>query len=426
MKHAATLAAELAAAATVVAAVARGRSLSQEAGRFADSQGDDWRAALIDLTHGTLRCYGRVQATVMALSHQRPQPLVEALLWCALYALDSGRHRTATVVDEAVKACVVLEHWTAKPYVNALLRRFLREGAAVQARLERDPVARYQHPAWWIDLLRVAYPAAWEAILAAGNGRSPMCLRVNRRRADIEDYRERLAQQGRMARRCGPQALLLEHPLAVERLPGFAEGEVSIQDRAAQRAAECLDLHDGQRVLDACAAPGGKTAHMLELADVEATALDIDAARAKRIVAGLGRLGLHAEVQVADAADTAQWWDGRAFERVLLDAPCSASGVVRRHPDVKWLRRERDLTLFAERQRALLGALWRVLAPGGKLLYATCSVFPQENEHVIEAFMVAERGARRLALPDAAPGQSLPAQEHDGFYYALIEKHAGT
>ena len=421
MKQSATLAMQLAEAARIVAGVAAGRSLAEAMDRLRE----DSRAALIDLTHGTLRRYGRVQAIVANLSRRgRPDALVEALLWTALYALESGRYAEHTVVDEAVKAGGLIEHWPAKGYINGLMRSFLRQREALEAQLAAEPEAHYQHPQWWIDLLRGAYPADWQSVLAAGNDHPPMALRVNRRRIDADAYRARLTAENIAAHRHGSEGLLLEHPLPVDRLPGFVAGEVSVQDVGAQRAAHCLDLASGQRVLDACAAPGGKTAHVLELADVAMTALDIDAARAARIDATLDRLGLRAEILHADALQPPQWWDGRPFDRILADVPCSASGIARRRPDIKWLRRANDVARFAGQQRNLLAALWRVLAPGGKLLYATCSIFPGENEAVVAAFVASENTARQLPLPDGARAQWLPDAEHDGFYYALIQKQA--
>ena len=420
MKPSATLAAQLADAARMVARVAAGASLADELGRVRES-----RAALIDLTHGCLRRYGRVQAIVAALARRgRPDALVEALLWCCLYAFDSARHADHTVVNEAVKAAGLLERWSAKGFVNALLRSYLRERQAIEARLRLDEPASYQHPQWWIDLMRQAYPAEWRTALSFGNTHPPMCLRVNRRRADPDAYARRLEEAGMHAQRLGAEALLLEKPVPVENLPGFAAGEVSVQDLGAQRAARCLDLRDGQRVLDACAAPGGKATHMLELAELELSALDIDAARAARSASSLERLGLRAAIRVGDAARPRDWWDGQAFERILVDAPCSASGIARRRPDVKWLRRAQDLPAFAEKQLSQLRALWPLLSPGGKLLYVTCSVFPQENDAVVDAFVAAEAQARRLALGDGGAGQWLPAAQHDGFYYALIAKAA--
>lgn len=419
---AAALAPALADAARVVSRVAAGRSLSDEL----DSAGlSTPRAALLDLTHGTLRRFGRVQAIVRELSHRgNPDPLVEALLWCALYALESGRYTAYTVVDQAVRACGLLEKWNAKGYVNALLRGALRERGSLDARIAADPQARWQHPVWWIEILRRAYPHAWQDILAAGNTHPPMCLRVNRRKTNIADYAARLAGAGIAARPLGEQGLLLERPVGVAELPGFAEGEVSIQDAGAQRAAACLDLQDGQRVLDACAAPGGKSAHILEAAEVELTALDSDASRAARLARNLQRVSLQAEIKRADCTRLDDWWRGEPFDRILADVPCTASGIARRRPDLKWLRRAQDLEAFAKRQAAILDALWQALRANGRLLYATCSVFPQENDGVISAFVARHAGARRLPLPDGGAAQWLPDAEHDGFYYALIAKAA--
>jgi 16S rRNA (cytosine967-C5)-methyltransferase len=422
MKAAGALAPALREAARMVSRVAAGRSLAEELERAAEDAPQS-RAALIDLTHGTLRRYGRVQAIVEALSRRgAPDALVQALLWCSLYALESGRYAEYTVVDQAVRACTLLERWTAKGYVNGVLRNFLRERSALEARVRSDEAARHQHPRWWIDNLRRAYPESWEAILAAGNAHPPMTLRVNVRRIAADAYAQRLAAAGLGAQAVGEAALLLERPVPVERLPGFAEGEVSVQDAAAQRAAGLLDLAPGQRILDACAAPGGKSAHILERADVALTALDADPARCERMERNLRRLGLHASVRIADCTQPQSWWDGVAYERILADVPCTASGIARRHPDLKWLRRAGDAAAFAERQGAILDALWRLLAPGGKLLYVTCSVFPQENEEVVQAFIARAERARSLPLPDGAPQQWLPGPRHDGFYYALIQK----
>jgi 16S rRNA (cytosine967-C5)-methyltransferase len=240
----------------------------------------------------------------------------------------------------------------------------------------------------------------------------------------VSDYAARLAGAGIATRPVGSEGLLMERALPVDRLPGFAEGEVSVQDAGAQRAAHLLDLAPGQRVLDACAAPGGKTGHILERVEVELTALDVDAARCERIAGNLQRLALEADIRAADCTQLESWWDGVPFQRILADVPCSSSGVARRHPDVKWLRRASDLPAFAARQAAILDALWQALAAGGKLLYVTCSVFPQENEALVEAFVARTDSARRLPLPDGEPSLWLPGSEHDGFYYALIQKQA--
>jgi 16S rRNA (cytosine967-C5)-methyltransferase len=418
----AALAPALADAARVVSRVAAGRSLADE---LDGTDRSTTRAALLDLTHGTLRRFGRVQAVVRELSHRgKADELVEPLLWCALYALESGRYASYTVVDQAVRACGLLEKWNAKGYVNAVLRGALRERSSLEARIAADPQARYQHPAWWIDALRRAYPETWESTLAAGNTHPPMGLRVNRRKTSVEEYLARLGAAGIAARAFGACGLLLDRPVAVGELPGFDAGEVSVQDAGAQRAAVCLDLQRGQRVLDACAAPGGKTAHILETCDVELTALDTDATRMARLARNLERLSLRAELLQGDCTRPADWWRGEPFDRILADVPCSASGIARRRPDLKWLRRALDLESFAARQAVILDALWQALRVNGKLLYATCSVFPQENDGVISAFVARNAGARRLPLPDGGAAQWLPDAEHDGFYYALIEKAA--
>ncbi len=419
----APLAESLAAAAAIVARVAAGRSLSAELERSA-GEAEGPRAALLDLCYGTLRRYGRSQALVAALSRRpgTPDLLIEALLWCAFYALESGRYAEYTVVDQAARACNLLQHQGVRGFVNALLRNFLRARAGIDARLGADAAARYWHPAWWVERVRASYPADWERVLEAGNRHPPMTLRVNVRGASVEDYAARLVVQGIAARRVGASALLLDKPLPVARLPGFVEGIVSVQDAGAQRAAALLGLEAKQRVLDACAAPGGKSGHILETAEVALTALDIEVGRCADIERNLARLGLAAQVRAADCGELAAWWDGRPFDRVLADVPCSASGIARRHPDAKWLRRAEDLERFSARQARILDALWRTLATGGKLLYVTCSVFPEENGAVIDAFLARTAGARRAPLADGGPAQLLPGIEHDGFFFALLEK----
>jgi 16S rRNA (cytosine967-C5)-methyltransferase len=425
MKRSAELAPALAAAARTVASVAAGRSLSDAMERRAAHAADSMRGAQADLCYGTLRSYGRVQAIVEALSRKGAgEPRLQALLWCALYALESGRYAPYTVVDQAVRAVALLELWPARGYVNGLLRSYLRERDALERRIAADPQAHYRHPLWWIEAVQRGCPQSWTDVLAAGNTHPPMCLRVNRRRTTTSAYAERLAAEGIAARGIGDVGLLLAKPVPVERLPGFAAGDVSVQDAGAQRATALLDLVPGQRVLDACAAPGGKSAHILESMDVTLTTLDADAARATRIDAGLARLGLAATVRVADCTALEAWWDGQPYERILADVPCSGSGVARRHPDIKWLRRAQDLPAFARRQAVILDALWHPLAPGGRLLYVTCSVFAEENGAVVDAFCARTPRARRFPLPGGAPAQLLPGPENDGFFFALLGKTA--
>jgi 16S rRNA (cytosine967-C5)-methyltransferase len=347
---------------------------------------------------------------------------VVCLLLAALYQLEYGKASHYAVVDHAVKAAAQLKKPWAKGLVNAVLRNFLRRREQLLEEIADDEVARYSYPQWWIDKLRQQYPAEWLTMLEAGNQRPPMTLRVNRGQGSAADYLARLAEDDIAARSLGESAVMLDQPLAVEKLPGFADGMVSVQDYGAQFAAPLLDVRDGMRVLDACCAPGGKTGHILENSQVEMTALDGDAGRLERTRSNLQRLGLSARLVVGDAADPFGWWDGRPFDRILADVPCSASGIVRRHVDIKWLRREQDLQAFSLQQAAILRGLWPLLAIGGKLLYATCSVFIEENQYQIDAFLRERMDARQLPLPGLESGQLLPCGEHDGFFYALLEK----
>jgi 16S rRNA (cytosine967-C5)-methyltransferase len=418
------LADTLAAASRVVARVIGGRSLGTAlADDDAERAGARTHPAVMDAVYGTLRDYGAPDAIIAALARKRrPDPEVRALLLCALHALRRGRRAEHVVVDQAVAACGRLGHGRAGGFVNAALRGYLRDRAALERDAARTDVGRFGYPQWWIDRVRAAYPDAWQSVLATGNGHPPLTLRINRRRASLAGVLAKLGEAGIGARQVGEWAIRVDKPRPVEAIPGFAEGEVSVQDAGAQLAAALLAPRDGTRVLDACAAPGGKTGHLAELADTSLTALDRDPVRLGAVNANLARLGLHADVRRADAADLASWWDGRAFERVLLDVPCSASGVVRRHPDIKWLRRAADLREFACAQAQLLDALWQVLAPGGKLLYATCSVFPEENQTVVAAFRERRGDVRRVDLPGLAGGELLPDDDRDGFFYALLEK----
>jgi 16S rRNA (cytosine967-C5)-methyltransferase len=378
------------------------------------------RAAAQDLAYGTLRNLGLLDALLSELLRKPAKPAVHALLLAALYQLRARPGSSHTTVDQAVRAVTRIEA-AAKGLVNAVLRNYLRETDALLARCDSEP-AHYSYPQWWIDRVRADWLQRWESILNAGNLRPPMTLRVNSRRTSAEQYLAKLGEHGLAGELVGPQAILLERPTPIEALPGFAAGEVSVQDAGAQLAAPFLDLGQGMRVLDACAAPGGKSGHILELADCSLTALDSDPARVPRIGDNLARLGLSARVICADCLAPAGWWDGSPFDRILLDAPCTASGVVKRHPDIKWLRRESDCAAMAAIQGRMLDTLWQVLSPGGKLLYATCSVFSQENTKVIESFLARSNTARRLPLAKLERGQLLPDARHDGFFYALLQK----
>ncbi|MBC7945530.1 MAG: 16S rRNA (cytosine(967)-C(5))-methyltransferase RsmB [Burkholderiales bacterium] len=383
------------------------------------------RASIRNICYGALRHYGQLDALlVLLLDRPVPDAALRCLLIAALFQLEYTRSAPHAVVDQAVMACVPLGARAAQGMVNAVLRNFLRRRATLLEMAASNEVGRYSHPQWWIDRLKIQYPEHFAAILDAGNSHPPMCLRINRRRTSQAEYLDLLARAEIAAHAIEADGLLLDKPMAVDALPGFRDGLVSVQDAGAQHAARLLDSCHRQRVLDTCAAPGGKSAHLLELADIELTALDSDAVRLGRVHENLDRLGLAANVVCADAANPGAWWDGREFDRILADVPCSASGVVRRHPDAKWLRREADIAHFAEHQTHLLDALWRTLATDGKLLYATCSVFDDENQRQIAGFLDRHADARRvpLDLPQNHNGQILPNAQHDGFYYALLQK----
>ena len=421
MKKLPPLAEALQAAAGLIAAVIKGRNLDAALAHAAPPA--SLRAATMDLAYTTLRAYGRGDF-LLGLLLDRPlkDATARGLLLAALARLEVRPEDAHTTVDQAVTAAAGIGRGQFKGLVNGVLRSFLRRREELLALAGADAVARWQHPAWWMERLRRDHPAHWESILAAGNSHPPLCLRINRRRVAAADYLMQLDAAGLAARPLGDDAILLEKPVPVERIPGFSEGLCSVQDRGAQVAAALLDAHEGMRVLDACAAPGGKAAHLLETADIELTALDADAQRTTRISGNLQRLGLRATVKVGDARDVAAWWDGRSFDRILADVPCSASGVVRRHPDAKWLRRDSDIAGFAATQREIVDALWRTLAPGGKMLYATCSVFGEENALQVDAFVGRHADARHLAMPVDAQTHHLPDAEHDGFFYALLQK----
>jgi 16S rRNA (cytosine967-C5)-methyltransferase len=394
------------------------------------------------LSFEVLRSLGRAQALRKLLAPRTPPPLVDALLCTALALLWRGQdasYDAFTLVNQSVEAAK--KSATIKPqaaFVNACLRRFLRERETLVKQTDSDQVARWNHPAWWIKQLQTDWPNQWQSILAAANRHAPMVLRVNVRHSTPAGYLKSLHDAGISAKAVGAFGIVLESPCAVQLLPGFADGWVSVQDSAAQLAAPLLLAgltSAGQlRVLDACAAPGGKTAHLLELSDAAVTASDVDPARCERIHQTIERLGLHAEVVAADAADVSAWWDGAPFDAILLDAPCSASGIVRRHPDIRWLRRQTDIDQLTAIQARLLNRLWPLVKPGGRLLYCTCSVFKAEGEQQLAAFLSNHNQAKILAspghlLPHGDDPTTMPAdnpsRDHDGFYYALLEKTLG-
>ncbi|NIO42790.1 MAG: 16S rRNA (cytosine(967)-C(5))-methyltransferase RsmB [Burkholderiales bacterium] len=414
------------AAAAAVSSVLSGHSLPEslerEIGkvRLTDQQ----RAAIQACSYGTLRHLGFLRFALDQLVKRTPKDdKVLSLLLVALYQLQFSESAHYAVVDHAVKSVGAIAGRSLKPFANAVLREYLRKRRQLIDAASRDDVARFSFPRWWIDKLSAQLGSQAAPVLASANLHPPMILRVNRRRMQAEEYVSLLRERGMVVELVGPEAVRLAVPVGVRQLPGFVEGLVSVQDAGAQVAAHLLELEPGQRVIDACAAPGGKTCHMLELCDVQLLSLDRDERRLLRVHENLERLGLGAKLCCADAADLDSWWDGRLADRVLLDVPCSASGVVRRHPDVKWLRRPSDIAGFVLQQRRLLEALWQVVARGGKLLYVTCSVFREENQQQVNWFLSRHADAR-VAPQHATNGGELllPSEDHDGFFHALFEK----
>ena len=426
-----------AAAARVLAQVIEsGRSLADALPPSQTAFADPRDAALLqELVFGTARWYFRLNALLELLLRKplRSRDLdIRSLLLAGLYQLDKLSLPQRVAVNETVQAVRALDKEWASALVNAVLRGYQRDRARLDNAVAGDPAARYAHPAWLIDLLRSDWPEHWQAILTANNARPPFSLRVNRQRMTRAEYLEMLAEHAMQAEPIAwtAQGVRLSRPVAVDALPGFARGEVSVQDGAAQLTAGLLKLLPGQRVLDACAAPGGKTAHIVETEpSSRVTAVDIDAARLTRVSENLARLGAQAELVEGDAVNPAVWWDGRPYERILLDAPCSATGVIRRHPDIKLLRRHADVAKLVVHQADILRAMWPLLAPGGMLLYCTCSVLAAENSDQIGSFLIQRKDAAEVPI-DAAWGhgcghgrQILPGEdEMDGFYFACLQK----
>lgn len=394
-----------------------------------------------------LRNVGRAEALRRLLAARKPSPPADALLCTALalcWSAQDAPYEPFTLVNQAVEAAKRSASTRGQAsFINGCLRRFLRERDELVARTDDEPLARWNHPAWWIELLRKDHPQHWEQILCANNAHAPMALRVNVQKCTPALYLQALAAINLEAELVGDDGVVLERAVPVQMLPGFAAGWVSVQDSAAQMAAPLLlkgwDLAQPLRVLDACAAPGGKTAHLLELAGpggaLQVTALEIDPLRSTRIGDNLRRLGLQAQVLVADAARPQDWWlqecGGVPFDAILLDAPCTASGIVRRHPDVRWLRRESDIAQLAALQARILQALWPLVRPGGRLLYCTCSVFRAEGEGQVQTFLAHNTDAQLLPSPGhLIPGgghkseavRDNPPGDHDGFFYALLQK----
>ena len=382
------------------------------------------RGAIQDISYRSMRSWG-LSSELMDLLLDAPpqQERLGSLLRISLGLLADASQPYAehTVVDQAVSACAAdRELSRAKGVVNAVLRRFLRERDRMLRTANASEEAQWNYPQWWIDKLRNDWPNQWEDILQSGNARPPLTLRVNRRLGGVEDYLEILTQQQIEATPIGPWAVRLTQPTPVSDIPGFLQGRVSVQDAAAQLAAPLMQLEKGMRVLDACAAPGGKSVHLLETEDVSLVALDNDKLRLSRVADNLDRLGFKAELLCGDARRK-DWWDGQGFDRILADVPCTASGIVRRHPDIRWLRRPEDARTLAKLSSAILDNLWSMLRPGGLMLFVTCSIWPEESELQAEAFCQ-RHSCERLPAPGQLAPKSVGADDHDGLFYALLQK----
>ena len=425
------------AARVLVQVVSGGRSLADALPDAVQAVSDARQRALVqELSYGTLRWFYRLDVQLQQLM-QKPLKQrdvdVRCLLLIGLYQLTQLAMPQRVAVNETVQATEALKKPWARGLVNAVLRNFQRRADSLEVMLDTDAAVKFAHPAWFIERLQADWPHDWEAILTANNERPPFSLRVNQRRVPRDEYLDELLARSIEAVPLPHIAtgLMLKKPVAVENLPGFSAGEVSVQDGAAQLAAVLLSLAPGQRVLDACAAPGGKTAHILEVEpEIDGlTAIDIDGRRLRRIEENLARLSLHAELQQGDAGEPAAWWDGQPYDRILLDVPCSATGVIRRHPDIKLLRKPGDVATLVSGQARLLQALWPLLSPGGMLLYSTCSVLFDENSGQVAHFLERQTDAAVLSI-NAAWGrgcmhgrQIFPGEdEMDGFYFACLQK----
>ncbi len=429
----------LQAAAQVALAVQNGRSMTAAI----ETVPKDLRPGVQALSFQTMRWWGRALALRKCLARKAPPAQADALL-CTALALswqdELAPYPVHTLVNQAVEAARRHKDMRAQaPFVNACLRRFLREREALIAQTDTEITALWNHPAWWVKRLQTDHPQEWQTILQAAQSAAPMTLRVSSKHSTVQAYLQTLEAQGIAAKAVAEFGVQLLKAVPVHQLPGFSEGHVSVQDAAAQLAAPLLlnGLKPSQqalRLLDACAAPGGKTGHLLEChPEAQVLALDVDPVRCERIQQNLDRLKVKAQIVAADAAKPADWWDGQSFDGILLDAPCTASGIGRRHPDVRWLRRESDVAQLAAIQAKLLKALWPLVKPGGRLLYCTCSVFKAEGESQIQTFVQHNTDAQILPSPGHLTPSSATSEtslrdnvmgEHDGFYYALLEKRS--
>ena len=379
------------------------------------------------LTYGTVRFLGQSKFKIEKLARNKiDNKLIESLLCVVFYQLSQEKFNDFTIVDQAVNAAKKIDHRKGN-FVNAILRNYLRKKIQLNEEIIQNHAATYSYQDWWVQKIKKEFPSNWEQVLNIGNNHPPLTLRINKRKISKEKYTKILEKNNIEYQVISEVTLILKNPINVNEIPGFSGGYFSVQDYGAQLAAGLLDLKKGHKVLDACAAPGGKTCHMLESEDINLTALEVDKKRKDKITDNLKRLDLCANVINDSLSENNSWWKGELFDRILLDVPCSASGIVRRHVDIKWLRQPGDLKKFSETQYDLLRNAWRMLADRGKLLYVTCSIFEDENNDVIDKFKKVNSNATEIeiTLPsniEHQKNQLLPSEIHDGLFYALFEK----
>jgi len=381
-----------------------------------------------DMTYGAIRDLGKSKFYINKLVKNKIENLcLESLLHIVLFQINHSRSNDFTLVNQAVDAAKKIDHKKSS-FINAVLRNFLRNKVNLEKELKEDESAVYSYPKWWIEKVKKQYPKDWQDILNIGNQRPPLALRINLQKLKINEYSNILDNEGIDHSLVSEECLIIKKPLDVNKIPGFLDGKVSVQDLGAQLAAHIIELKNNQKVLDACSAPGGKACHMLEIKKIQLTAIESNKQRTTKIIDNIKRQGFTAQILNKKIDNKNEWWDKQYFDRILLDVPCSASGIVRRHVDIKWLRRINDFQNFADNQLTLLRAAWPMLKESGKLLYVTCSIFEEENRDVIEEFKkglsnVSEINIKFPSNIAHIKNQVLPSDNHDGLFYALLQKN---
>ena len=381
-----------------------------------------------DMVYGAIRDLGKSYFYINKLVKNKIEnKCLESLLHVVFFQINNSRSNDFTLVNQAVDAAKRIDHKKSS-FINAVLRNFLRNKNNLQKQLKDNESAMYSYPNWWIKKVKEQYPKNWKMILDVGNQHPPQALRINLRKIGVKEYSRLLNENGIDYKLVGGECLIINKPMEISKIPGFLDGKISIQDFAAQLAAHIIDLKKNQKVLDACSAPGGKACHMLELNTIKLLAVESDKQRIIKIEDNIKRQGLKVKILNKKISRQNEWWDKQHFDRILLDVPCSASGIIRRHVDIKWLRRINDLKKFADNQLILLKSVWPMLKKNGKLLYVTCSIFEEENRNIIEKFIKESNNVSELNINFPSnivhiKNQLLPSDNHDGLFYALLQKN---